>query len=114
MGNYWIKFKFWAKISLFGLLTLYALVFFIKNGEQQAHVWYWVNREVTAPTLLLVFFSFAVGAVVALLVRTMVTTIRQFREMRQQNRTDRLEREVAEMKSKAAMLNTKQTPPSDD
>ena len=55
--------------------------------------------------------AFLFGVIVAILVRMMFKTIHQVRDMRNRSRTERLEREVADMKAKAAMLQTKTSAP---
>jgi hypothetical protein len=69
--------------------------------------WYWFGREPETSPLLLVFFSFLAGVIGTILVRTTFTTIRQIRDLRSRNRLERLEREHADMKAKAAMLQTR-------
>lgn len=111
MGSFWLKFKIWTKGILIGLLVLYVLAFMLKNtGQPPVKLWFWFNTELTISPLLLVFTTFLIGIVFAILARTTFTTIRQVREVRQRSRTERLEREVAEMKTKAARLQTR--PPS--
>jgi uncharacterized integral membrane protein len=103
----WLKIKVWTKVVLFAVLMLYALVFFYMNGDKTASFWYWPKREPKWPVLFLVLGAFATGVIVTILLRTTFTTIRQFRELKVRTRADRLQREVAEMKNKAAMLRTK-------
>jgi hypothetical protein len=59
--------------------------------------------------LYLVFFAFLIGGLVAILAATTFRTVRQVKELRARNRSGRLEREVADMRAKAAMLQTKPT-----
>jgi uncharacterized integral membrane protein len=103
----WLKIKVWTKIIIFGILTLYVLIFVVKNGDRAAKFWYWFGRDYEVPLLFLVFFAFIVGVVGTILVRTSLKTVAQFREMRQRSHTDRLEQEVADMRVKAAMLQTR-------
>jgi uncharacterized membrane protein YciS (DUF1049 family) len=112
MSSMWLKIKIWTKVVIFAVVAVYLLVFFLKNNEQEVSFWYWYNREPKTPLLLLVAISFLVGVLVAILVRMMFKTVHQVREMRARSRTERLEREVADMKSKAAMLQTKTSPSS--
>jgi uncharacterized integral membrane protein len=108
MGNFWLKFKVWTKGILVALLVLYVLAFMLKNtGQAPVKLWFWFNTELTISPLLLVFTTFLIGIVFAILARTTFTTIRQIRELRHRSRTDKLEREVADMKNKAAMLQTR-------
>jgi uncharacterized integral membrane protein len=103
----WLKIKVWTKVTLFALLMLYVLIFFFKNQGKDTEFWYWFNREPKWPVLFLVLGAFITGVVVTVLLRTTFTTIRQFRELKARTRADRLQREVADMKQKAAMLRTR-------
>ena len=109
MSSLWLKIWIWIKISVFGLLALYVLVFVIKNNDNDARFWFWWNREYQLPVLLLAFASFVGGIVAAVLVRTTVKTIRQISEVRRRSKSERLEREVADMRTKAAMLKTRES-----
>ena len=111
MGNLWLKVKIWTKIVIFAFLAFYILVFVIKNGDRQSQFWYWFGRDYNVPLLFLVFFAFLSGALVTILLSTTVRTLRQIRDLRARSRGDRLEREVADMKAKAAMLQTKPAAP---
>src|SRR4029079_4289443 len=106
----WLKIKIWTKGILFGLIAFYALVFFLKN-DNRVEVWYWPWKDKYAISLIwLVLIAFVLGGIVTILIRTTLKTPRQIRELRAQNRLDRIEREHAEMKSKAAMLQTRTAP----
>jgi uncharacterized integral membrane protein len=111
MNNLWLKVKIWTKGLLFGAVILYALLFLYNNsGRDPVKFWYWFNKEPNASPLLLVFLAFVAGVIATILVRTTFTTVRQIRDVRNQSRLERLEREHAEMRAKAAMLQTKATP----
>ena len=107
----WLKIKIWTKVVVFALVAIYLLVFFLKNNDREVQFWYWYNRAPQTPVLLLAGLSFVAGVLVAILVRMMFKTIHQVRDMRNRSRTERLEREVADMKAKAAMLQTKTSAP---
>ena len=107
MGNFWLKIKVWTKITVAGLITLYLLIFVLKNDGQKVTFWYWINRQYEGSLLSLVFFAFLIGGLVAILATTTVRTLRQIREIRARSRSHRLEEEVASMKAKAAMLQTR-------
>lgn len=119
MGDFWLKIKIWTKVILFALIALYALAFFFNNAGTDVKLWFFVNREYTVSVLLLVFLTFVIGVIGTLLVRTTLKTVRQIRDMRVRDRAVRLEREVADMKTKAAMLQTRpdttsgEAPPGD-
>jgi uncharacterized integral membrane protein len=110
MNNLWLKIKLWTKIAICSFVAIYLLVFIIKNTGPEITFWYWYNREIKASMLLLVSVSFLTGILVAILARMMFKTARQISAMRNAARTEKLEREVADMKAKAAMLQTKTAP----
>jgi uncharacterized integral membrane protein len=107
VNDLWLKIKMWTKIVVFGLLVLYTLVFVLKNSDRSARFWYWFYRDYEIPILFMVLFTFAAGVLATVLIWTTMKTLRQFRNLRVQSRTDRLEREVADMKAKAAILQTR-------
>ncbi len=107
MDNLWLKIKFWTKLSITALVALYIAFFVGKNSDRTARFWYWYNRDYTIKILALAAAAFVGGIVATLLVRTTFTTLRQFHSMRSRARTERLERDVADMKAKAAMLQVK-------
>ena len=109
MADLWLKIKVWTKVSVAGILALYLLIFILKNGDRKAAFWYWfgANGEYNGSLLSLVAFAFLIGGLVAILATTTFRTIRQVRELRARNRSAKLEHEVADMRAKAAMLQTK-------
>ena len=109
MGDLWLKIKFWTKISFFGLLLIYILLFVYKNASNSVTFWFWINKTPDTSVLLLVLYSFLAGAVVTILVSTTLKTMRQFRDIRHRGRTASLEREMADMRAKAGMLREKPT-----
>jgi hypothetical protein len=110
MGNLWLKIKIWTKGLLFGAAILYGALFLYNNSSREpVKFWYWFNREPQVSPLLMIFLAFLAGVIVTILLRTTFKTIRQIRDVRDKGRLERLEREHAEMKAKAAMLQTKTT-----
>jgi uncharacterized integral membrane protein len=107
MQNLWLKIKIWTKIAIAVVISLYVLIFVLKNGDRKADFWFWFGREYSGSLLSLVFFAFLTGGLVTLLATTTFRTIRQIRELRARSRTAKLEDEVRDMRSKAAMLQTK-------
>lgn len=105
----WLKIKVWTKVVLFGLLALYALIFLINNAGQEVHFWYWFGREPKLPALVVAVAAFITGVVGTILVRTTFKTISQVRELKSRSRTERMQREMDEMKTKAAALRTRET-----
>src|SRR5205085_1197388 len=85
-----------------------GLTFVLKNSEQTADVWFWfLKPRYQVRMLYLVFFTFLAGIIAAILIRTIFATVRQIRELRTRTRTERLEREMADMRAKAARLQTR-------
>ena len=112
MGNLWLRIKVWTKIILFVLVLLYVIIFVAKNSAKPVQPWFWFNHEPKTTLLVLVLCTFAAGVVCAVLLRTTFMTVRQIRELQDRGRTARLDRELADMRAKAAMLrNRPDTPP---
>jgi uncharacterized integral membrane protein len=107
MTDLWLKIRVWTKTVLFGLIALYALFFLYNNSGSPVRIWLFFGNEAEMPVLVLVFLVFAAGIVGTLLVRTTITTIRQIRQISQRSTQSRQEREAADMKAKAAMLQTR-------
>ena len=111
MGNFWPKLWVWIKVIIVSALVLYGLTFVLKNSGQSVSVWFWFWKTPYQTALLwLVFLTFVAGVIATILVRTTFATVRQIRELRNRNRTEKLEREVADMRSKAARLQVKSSP----
>jgi len=110
MSSMWLKIKIWTKVVIFAVVALYLLLFFLNNYSKEVTFWYWFKREPKQSVLTLVALSFVLGVLATVLVAMMFRTVRQIRELRNKSRTERLEREVADMKAKAAMLQTKASP----
>ena len=110
MNSLWLKIKIWTKGIVATLLLVYILFFIIKNSGHPVKFWWFFGQEPETSLLVFTFFTFLFGVMVTLLVRAAFKTIRQLREYREKNRTARLEREVADMRTKASMLKTRNTP----
>jgi uncharacterized integral membrane protein len=106
--NLWVKIKVWTKMTVVALVAIYLMIFVIKNSGQYVVFWYWHTS--TWPLLAFTFFTFLAGVVVTLLVRTTWKTIWQIRDMRKRSAGERAQRELADMRAKAAMLQTKPSP----
>ena len=103
----WLKIKVWTKVVLFSLVFLYVMLFIWMNGDKSAKFWYWPKHEPEWPVLFLTLGAFLTGVIVTILLRTTFKTIGQVRELQARSRAQRLHREVEQMKSKAAMLRTR-------
>ena|ERR1700733_13176299 len=106
MGNLWLKIKIWTKSIIFFALLLYVILFFFENSGESVKFWYWFDHTRPTSMLVLVVITFFAGVISTILVRTTLKTLRQIRELRNKSRLDRLEREQAQMKAKAARLQT--------
>jgi hypothetical protein len=106
MGNVWLKIKIWTKSLLLGALLIYVILFFLENSGQPVKFWYWYNSEHPSSMLVMMLLAFFAGVISTILIRTTIKTIRQIRELRQRGRLEKIEREHAEMKAKAAKLQT--------
>jgi lysylphosphatidylglycerol synthetase-like protein (DUF2156 family) len=111
MGNLWLKIKVWAKVILFSLVALYVLLFIYNNSGKEVDLWYWFNHSYKGSALLLAAIAFVIGVVGTLLVRTIIRTVRQIRDVNDRTRALRLEREMMDMKTKAAKLQTRTDSP---
>src|SRR5947207_10014097 len=105
MGNLWLKIKIWTKVTAFALLTLAALVFLVQNVNKPVTLWLWNDIQTTL--LKVVLFTALISAIFTILLSTALRTARQIRELRMRSRAEQLERDVADMRTKASMLQTK-------
>lgn len=110
----WEKLKFYTRVILFSALALYLLVVVTLNWSisVQGRLRL-VFTEFENPRILMVMLVTGVLSIVAWwLIRTIFKTIRQFRALRERSRTAKLEKEVADMRAKAGMLQTREIPPT--
>jgi uncharacterized integral membrane protein len=110
MQNLWLKVKIWTKIVIFSLVMIFLLIFVLKNSDEDVRIWVW--DEVHTTVLKLIVSMLLAGVLGTLLVRMAFGTLRQIRELRQRNAASQLHKDVADIKAKAAMLQTK--PPGPD
>jgi uncharacterized integral membrane protein len=101
--NLWLRIKVWLKVTLFSILLVYILIFITKNSGKSVEFWYWYNGTLQSSLLLFTLITFFAGAIAALLIRTIFKTLSQIRQVKKLN----AERELAEMKAKASMLQTR-------
>jgi uncharacterized integral membrane protein len=99
----WLRIKVWTRIIVFSVLLIYILIFVGKNSGKGVEFWYWYDATLKSSLLLFTFITFIAGAVVAMLLRTIFKTASQVREVQRLT----AQRELAEMKAKAAMLQTR-------
>lgn len=107
MINLWLKIKIWTKLGFVGLALLYLLIFVFENSGYEVKFWYWFRHEPSTNVLFLVSGAFISGVITAVLVSTTIRTVKQVREIQDRARHDRIDREVAEMREKAARLRSR-------
>ena len=104
MSDLWIKIKFWLKTTLISLIVIYVLLFVFKNSGHDVKFWWFpLQDSIQTSVLYLSASAFIAGILVAVLVKTTLTTIKQFRLLKMA----KAQRELAEMQSKAAKLQTR-------
>jgi uncharacterized integral membrane protein len=109
MNDLWLKIKIWTKAILFLIVIVYAAFFAVANREAVT-LWVWFRTEYRIPMTLVVLIALLMGVLGTILFRAVFRTLRQMRDLKERKRSDRLEREVADMKAKAAMLHTRDEP----
>ena len=109
MSNVWLKFKIWFKLTLFGLIALYIILFLLNNHGTNVKLWLWFGEGGTyeRSVLELTFAVFVISVIGTLLTSTIWRTVRQIREAAQRSRSQKLEKAIAEMNAKAARLQTR-------
>jgi uncharacterized integral membrane protein len=107
MGNFWLKVKVWTKITVFVLVAIYLLIFIFSNSNQSLEIWIWFGSTIKTSLLKLILSLLLMGVIGTLLVRMAFGTVRQIKELRQRGRTEQLHKDVADMRAKAGILQTK-------
>jgi hypothetical protein len=107
--NLWLKIKIWTKMLALSFVVIY-LFFFVYKNDESAKVWVWYNREFNVRVITLAFCTFLAGILFTLLARTIFVTVRQIKEATQRARQVQMEKDLADMKEKAARLQTRPEP----
>jgi uncharacterized membrane protein len=110
MSNFWLKVKIWTKTTLFAIVFLYALIFIYNNSGEEVSFWWWFGKYGEHGKLTFGFTCFMAGVVLTILVRTTLTTMRQVRDLQSRARNQKMERDVQDMKEKAARMQTRGGP----
>jgi uncharacterized integral membrane protein len=105
MQSLWLKIKVWTKITIFAVVLLYALIFVIFNANQSVRIWFWFGKSVETTALGLMFGTLILGSVLTLLAGVVFRTIKQVKDLRRQSAHAQLQRDMADMKARAAVLN---------
>ena len=106
----WEKIKLWTRIILFSALALYLLIVIAVNWELRLNgplQLVFIKFE-NARVLLVLLVTAVVSIFGWWLTRTVFKALRQLQSVRERSRTTRLEKDLAEMKAKAAMLQKKE------
>jgi uncharacterized integral membrane protein len=106
MNEIWLSIKSWTQRLILAALVIYAGVFVYKN-RQPVSFWYWYHHSRSTTVFVLTAGAFAAGMIFMLLLSTALKTLRQIRDLRARGRNEKMERELADMKAKAAMLQTR-------
>lgn len=109
MGTMWLKLMAWLKLTVLALVVVLVVVFVILNAsvvvEPRLSL---IFVSYDRPNLLLVLLLTSLISIVGwTLIGTALKTVRQIREARRKSNEARLVKDVAEMKAKAAMLQTR-------
>lgn len=109
MGTFWQSLWFYTRVVFLSLIAIFVVVFVLLNLQaviepKVSLVFVSYDR----PRLLLVLFLTSFVSILGWwLIWTIVRTVRQIRSGRDRARVERLQREVEDMKFKAARLQTK-------
>jgi MFS superfamily sulfate permease-like transporter len=107
MNEIWLSIKAWTQRLILAALVIYAGLFIYKNNSESVKFWFWFDRIHSTTVFLLSAGAFAAGIVFAILVSTALKTVKQIRDLRSRGRQEKIERDVSDMKAKAAMLQTR-------
>jgi uncharacterized integral membrane protein len=107
MNTLWQNVKVYSKLTVISVILVYALAFIYQNSNQAVTFWWWYKREWSTSVLFLAGGAFLAGVLSWVLFRMFWKTLRQLRQVREKNKAARLEREMAEMRAKAAKLQTR-------
>jgi hypothetical protein len=107
MGDLWLTIKAWFKGLLFLAILIYAVIFTYHNSGESVNFWWWFKGPQQTTVFFLTSGAFIAGVVFSIVLRTTWATWRQISDLRGRSRTGKLEREMADMKAKAAMLQTR-------
>lgn len=110
MSNLWLRIKIWFKVTLVVAVFVYVVCFTYENASEAVRFWYWHNHQPETNLLLLVLCAFGAGILASLLIRTTYRTMRQINDLQHRSRVNRMDRQIADIHSKAAMLQTKPAP----
>jgi lysylphosphatidylglycerol synthetase-like protein (DUF2156 family) len=106
MNEIWLSIKAWTQRLIIAALVIYAGLFF-SNNRETVTLWYWFKHDHQTTVFLLAGSAFIVGVIFAILMSTALKTLKQIRDLRSRSRHEKMERDLEDMKAKAAMLQTR-------
>jgi hypothetical protein len=115
METLWLKIKIWTKITLFSLVMIYLLIFIFENANQPLKIWIWFRPPIETSALEVIPATLLAGVVGTVLVRMAFRAIWQIRDLKKRTADARLQRDITDIRQKAAMLRTTEpaaTPPA--
>ena len=99
--------RIWAKVLLLAVVLVYFLLFLYFNS-QDVVLWLFPGTQFQTNMVVALLGAVVLGSLLTLLVRMVAVTLRQVRQRRDRVRTDKLEREITDMRTKAASLKTRE------
>lgn len=111
MENLWLKIKIWTKIVIFSIVVIYLLMFVFKNSDQELTIWFWFGYDIRTSMLVLIPVVLLAGVIGTLVVRMAFRAVRQFRELRERTAAAKMQKDVEDLKTKAAVMQVKPEPP---
>jgi hypothetical protein len=106
MQNLWLKIKIWTKILLMSIVVIYLGIFIYNNSDQPLDIWVWFGKVFHTSALELIPALLLGGVFGTLVLRMAFRAIGQIRELRERNAAAKLQRDMSDIKAKAAMLQT--------
>jgi uncharacterized integral membrane protein len=110
MSDVWLKIKAWTKGIVFALVAVYVILFAYNNSGDTIKFWWWFDHTREMSAFFLALTSFVAGALCAFLIGTTWRTMRQIRDAKAGRRLGRLERENADIRTKAGLLQPASAP----
>jgi lysylphosphatidylglycerol synthetase-like protein (DUF2156 family) len=107
MENLWLKIKIWTKILLFSIVVIYLGIFIYNNSDQPLTIWLWFGKEFRTSALEMIPAMLLAGVFGTVVVRMAFRAVKQIRELQQRNAAAKMQKDMADIKAKAAMLQTK-------
>ncbi len=107
MNEIWLNIKAWTQRLLLAALVIYAGLYVYNNSGTTVSFWYWFKHEHSTTVFFLTSGAFLAGVIFTVLASTALKTLKQIRDLRHRGRQDKIERDIEDMKTKAAMLQTR-------